>query len=104
MTLPRVVFPSAALVLVFVASPAMAGHHHRHVAPAVTWRETRQAIYEQENLIALLEANPQTDDGYKAPLISKARAEAWRLRATLPRPQWRYTTPCCYSRRPIYIR
>ena len=64
----------------------------------------RQAIDERENLIALLEANPETDDGYKAPIIDKARAEAWRLRATLPRPQWRWTNPCCYSRRPIYIR
>jgi hypothetical protein len=104
MAMSRVVFPSVALLLAFVASPAMAGHHHRHVAPGVDWRETRRAIYEQENLIALLEANPETDDGYKAPIISKARADAWRLRATLPHPQWRWTNPCCYSRRPIYIR
>ncbi len=74
MTMSRIFFPSIALLLALVASPAMAGHHHRHIAPDVNWRETRRAIYEQENLIALLEANPQTDDGYKAPLISKARA------------------------------
>ena len=55
-------------------------------------------------MIAFLEADPQTDDGYKAPIITKARAEIRRLQATLGPPQWRWTTPCCYSRKPIYIR
>lgn len=68
------------------------------------WREKHGAIYRLENLIALLEADPATDDGFKAPIISRARADIMRLRATLERPRWRWTTPCCYSRRPIYIR
>jgi hypothetical protein len=68
------------------------------------WRETHRAIYRLENLIALLEADPATDDGFKAPIITRARADIRRLRATLDRSRWRWTTPCCYSRRPIYIR
>jgi len=68
------------------------------------WRETHRAIYQLENLIALLEADPATDDGYKAPIITRARADIMRLRATLDRPRWRWSTPCCCSHRPIYIR
>jgi hypothetical protein len=68
------------------------------------WRETHRAIYRLENLIALLEADPATDDGFKAPIIIRARADIRRSRATLDRSRWRWTTPCCYSRRPIYIR
>ncbi len=78
---------------------------------AVAWEDengdrqaTRHAIYELENLIAFVKADPQTDDGYKAPIITRARAEIRRLQATLGRAQWRWTTPCCYSRRPLYIR
>lgn len=67
-------------------------------------RATRHAIYELENVIAVLEADPQADEGYKAPVIGRARADVARLHATLPRPQWRWVSPCCYSRRPIYIR
>lgn len=103
MTLKRVLWPYAVLLLAGIVSPAAAGQY-RHAAHSADWRATHHAIYERENLIALLEANPQTDDGYKAPVISRARADIARLRATLARPQWRWTTPCCYSRRPIYIR
>jgi hypothetical protein len=80
-------------------------------SPALAWQDengdwvaTRHAIYELEKQIAFLQADPQTDDGYKAPIITRARAEIRRLQATLRRPQWRWTTPCCYGRRPIYIR
>ena len=48
------------------------------------WRATRAAIYELENRIAFLEADPEIDDGYKAPIIVRARADICGLRATLP--------------------
>lgn len=56
------------------------------------------------NLIARLEANPDIDDGYKGPIITKARAKILKLRAELglQHPVW--PTPCCYSRKPIFIR
>jgi hypothetical protein len=89
------------MVLVFagIASPVVAGPDEFG-----DWDRTRQAIYDLENMIAFLEADPQTDDGYKAPIIRKARAEIRRLQATLAPAQWRWTTPCCYSRPPITIR
>jgi len=86
------------LVFVGIGSPVAAG------ADEFADADTRHAIYELENMIAFLEADPQTDDGYKAPIIHKARAEIRRLQATLAPAQWRWTTPCCYSRRPISIR
>ncbi len=95
----RAISLGAVLLLAGVASPAIAWEDENG-----DWRATRHAIYELENLIAFLEADPQTDDGYKAPIITRARAEILRLQATLERPQWRWTTPCCYSRRPLSIR
>jgi hypothetical protein len=95
-TIRRALFLFTALVL--GASPATAGHWLAHYAD---WWSIHQAIYERENRIALLEANPETDDGYRAPIITRARAEIWRLHAALG--QWQWTTPCCYSRPPIYI-
>ena len=90
-------------LLAGMGRPATAGQYW-HSGHGGHWRETHRAIYQLENLIALLEADPATDDGYKAPIITRARADIMRLRATLDRPRWRWTTPCCYSRRPIYIR
>ena len=87
------------LVFVGVGSPVVAEADEFADADS-----TRQAIYQLENMIAFLEADPQTDDGYKAPIIRKARAEIRRLQATLAPAQWRWTTPCCYSRPPISIR
>jgi len=89
-----------------IGTPATAGQYwySGHSDHGGHWRETHRAIYQLENLIALLEANPATDDGYKAPIITRARADIMRLRATLDRSRWRWTTPCCYSRRTIYIR
>ncbi len=68
------------------------------------WAATHAVIYELENRVAFLEADPEIDDGYKAPIIGKARAEILRLRATLPPAEWRWASPCCYGRRPIHIR
>jgi hypothetical protein len=102
----RSLIPCAALLLALAASPAVAGEL-LYKAPAVAvvgWRAIRDAIYERENRIAYLEADPETDDGYKAPIIERTRAEIRHLQAMRPPAQWRWTTPCCYSRRPIYIR
>jgi hypothetical protein len=101
MTMRRAVFACTALLL--AGMPATAGQYW-HSGHGGDWRATHYAIYQLENLIALLEADPAVDDGYKAPIITGARADILRLRATLPRPRWRWATPCCYSRRPIYIR
>jgi hypothetical protein len=65
---------------------------------------TRDAIYEKFKLIARLEANPDVDDGVKGPVITAARAEIHRLRATLGPPERPWSTPCCYARKPLYIR
>ena len=86
------------LVFVGIGSPVVAA------ADEFVDADARHTIYELENMIAFLEADPQTDDGYKAPIIRKARAEIRRLQATLAPARWRWTTPCCYSRRPISIR
>ena len=71
------VFPGSvcvAAVLACSAAPAAAGQawqhgHHGH------WRVTHAAIYQLENRIAYLEADPAIDDGYKGPIITGARAD-----------------------------
>jgi hypothetical protein len=102
MTTQRWVLAGAAAVLLGGLSPAAAGDHwrHRHGERYAT----RHAIYELENRIAFLEANPEIDDGYKGPIITQARADILRLRAGLRPATWRWASPCCYSRRPIHIR
>jgi hypothetical protein len=92
-----------AVAAVSAVAPAVAAER-RYVPDTDDWFAARHAIEERHDAIALLEANPQTDDGYKAPIISRARRETARLQAMLQRPQWRYVTPCCYSRPPIRIR
>jgi hypothetical protein len=99
MSMPRSLLLCCALLFACIGSPAIAWEDENG-----DWLATRHAIYELENMIAFLEADPQTDDGYKAPIITRARAEIRRLQAALGPPQWRWTTPCCYSRKPTYIR
>jgi hypothetical protein len=76
---------------------------------------TRDAIYAQFKLIARLEADPDVDEAVKGPLITAARAEIHRLRATISEPpphEWttigspfhQALTPCCYTRKPLYLR
>ena len=77
---------------------AWQGHHHGH------WRVIYGALYQIENRVAFLEADPEIDDGYKAGIIRKARPDVEALRGALPSPHWRWASPCCYSRRPIHIR
>ena len=101
MTCKAAVFAGVVLVAAWAALPAAAhetGHGHGH------WRATHAAIYALENRIAYLEADPEIDDGYKAPIIVKARADILALHATLHPAHWRWASPCCYSRRPIRIR
>lgn len=92
----------AAVWLTVSALPAEAGER-RHRGHGY-WEATHEALYELEHDIALLEADPAVDDGYKAPVITHEGAEVRRLHAGLPPARWRWTSPCCYSRRPIYIR
>jgi hypothetical protein len=64
----------------------------------------RDGIYADVSLIDHLEANPDIDDGIKGPQIVAARADIHRLRRMLGPVEQRGTEPCCYSRRPLYIR
>jgi len=91
------------LCLAALVAPATADEIW-HADHGARWRAIHEAIYELEEGIAVLEADPGIDDGDKAPRISRMRAEIRHLQRTLPRATWRWTAPCCYSRRPIYIR
>jgi hypothetical protein len=90
-----------AAVLACGAAPAGQSWHHGHDDH---WRATHAAIYQLENRVAYLEADPAIDDGYKAPVVTQARADVETLRATLHPAHWRWDNPCCYGRRPIRIR
>lgn len=104
MTAKRALFPCLALLLAAgIGSPAAAGDDRR-AADTDDWRAIHRQIYELENRIAFLQADPETDDGYRAPIIARARAEIARLRATLGPARWRWPSPCCYDRKPIVIR
>ena len=92
-----------AFVLALSVSPARAGEAW-YFGHDPEWQSTHQAIYDLGNRIAYLQADPEIDDGYKGPIINAAQAEILRLRATLPPAHWRWSVPCCYSRRPIHIR
>jgi uncharacterized protein CbrC (UPF0167 family) len=64
----------------------------------------RDAIYANTKLIAHLEANPDIDESVKGPIVLNARAEVHYLRWMLG-PVHRVTAgPCCYTRKPIYVR
>ena len=76
---------------------------------------TRDAIYAQFRRIARLEADPDIDEAVKGPLITAARAEIHRLRATITEPPPRAwatigtplpqrPAPCCYTRKSLYLR
>lgn len=92
-----------AVALAGAAAPATAGGAWRGGDRAY-W-DIRDAIYQRVNLIARLEANPDVDETVKGPAITAARAEIRHLRAMLgpPLPP-HYFVPCCYTRRPLYVR
>jgi hypothetical protein len=105
MTSRRVVLLSGALLLAPGALPATAGEYwqlHRHHDRY--WHTVHRNVYELENRIALLEANPEVDDADKAPVISGARADIRGLNAKLDPPRWPWAVPCCYSRKPVRLR
>jgi len=93
-----------ALVLGCGLSPAFADGLSWYGGHGDRWYAVHRDIYELENRIALLEADPQMDDGFRAPIIASARREIRRLQAKLAPAYWRWTDPCCYSRRPLHIR
>jgi hypothetical protein len=63
-----------------------------------------RSIYHKHNRIAYLEANPDVDDSFKGPVITHLHLKVLRIRAKIG-PRWPvWPTPCCYSRKPIYIR
>jgi hypothetical protein len=100
-----VIFAWCALLLAGSLSPAMAQDYwygYWHHSPR--WRAVDGGIYQLNNRIAFLEANPDIDDGYKGPIISRARRDIRKLNATLLPAQWEWPTPCCYGRRSIHIR
>jgi hypothetical protein len=90
------------LVLLGVVSPVVAGESAQS-EPLCYWC-IRDAIYADISLIDRLEANPDVDDGLKGPQITAARADIHRLRRLLGPLVQEGPTPCCYSRRPLYVR
>ena len=92
----------ALLAISAITSPARAGDTLQ--APDNCYWCTRDAIYQRNELTALLEANPDIDEAVKGPQITAARAEIHALRRTLGPPQWDWQTPCCYTRKAINIR
>ena len=87
--------------IVLMVSPAMAGCD---LASEHCWARAHRVIYHMQNRIAFLEADPNADDGYKGPVIDRLHRKVLRIRAYIG-PRWpHWPTPCCYSRRPIYIR
>ena len=109
----RLVSLGVVLAFAFAAAPARAGDSWG-CSDTVYWC-TRDAIYAQFRLIARLEADPDVDEGVKGPLITAARAEIHRLRATISDPPphaWATIgtplregpAPCCYTRKSLYLR
>ena len=98
----RILSLCALFVCAAVVSPARAGDFAQ--PGAWSYWDIRDAIYARVNLIAHLEANPEIDDGVKGPLITAAHAEIHELRDMLGPPAAESFTPCCYARKPLYIR
>jgi hypothetical protein len=101
MTITRILCLCALFGAVGMVSPAMAGcdrHSDR------CWWRAHHALYHMGNRIAYLEANPNVDDSDKGPIIDRLQSRILRLRAAIG-PRWpHWPSPCCYSRRPVYIR
>jgi hypothetical protein len=101
MTMTRILSLCGLLWFLGMATPAMAGCD----SPSEhCWNRAHHVIYHMENRIALLEADPNVDDGYKGPIIDKLHRKVLRIRAAIGERWPHWPTPCCYSRRPIYLR
>jgi hypothetical protein len=90
------------IIAICFAAPASAGDFWQSEGRCY-WC-VRDAIYADVKLINHLEANPDVDEAVKGPDILTARADIHRLRALLGPLQQVSREPCCYSRRPLYIR
>jgi hypothetical protein len=90
------------LAFVCVAAPAAAGEYGR--IDVSCYQCIRDAIYADVKLIDRLEADPDVDEGIKGPQIIAARADIHRLRAMLGPLAPESAEPCCYTRRPLFIR
>jgi hypothetical protein len=90
------------LAAVCVASPAAAGDDPQ--SGNLCYWCIRDAIYADVSLIDHLEANPDVDDGIKGPQIVAERADIHRLRKLLGPVAPTSPEPCCYSRKPLYVR
>jgi hypothetical protein len=104
MAMGRIIAVCVAFAAAGMVSPVRAGDWDGGQPGQLSYWDTRDAIYQKENLIARLEANPDIDEGYKGPVITAARAEIHRLRATLGPLQEAGAPPCCYTRKTLYIR
>jgi hypothetical protein len=111
----RLVSLCLVLGFAFVAAPTPARAGDFWDCSDTAYWCTRDAIYAQFRRIARLEANPDVDEAVKGPLITAARAEIHRLRATITEPPphaWATIgTPlregpwtCCYTRKPLHLR
>ncbi len=97
----RLLVLSGILGLACASSPALAGCED---TPAHCFWGAHRAIYHMQNHIAFLQANPNVDDADKGPVIDHLHRKVLRIRAAVG-PRWpHWPTPCCYSRKPIYIR
>ena len=98
----RLIALGSLLAIVCVASPLAAGEYGQ--IDATCYQCIRDAIYADVKLIDRLEANPDVDEGVKGPQIVAARADIHRLRKILGPVEDQGTEPCCYTRKPLYIR
>jgi hypothetical protein len=101
MRVTRLVLLGGILGFAGASSPALAGCDG---APWQCFWPAHHAIYHMENHIAFLQADPYADDGYKGPIIDHLHRKILRIRAKVGMRWPHWPTPCCYSRRPIYIR
>jgi hypothetical protein len=101
-TMNRILALTGFLAFTGIVSPAVAGDFGQ-IEDSCYWC-SRDAIYDNVTLINHLEANPDVDDGVKGPQIVAARADIHRLSSLLGPAVQTGTEPCCYSRKPLYIR
>jgi hypothetical protein len=90
------------LAFVCIAAPVAAGEYGQ--IEDSCYQCIRDAIYADIKVIDRLEANPDIDEGIKGPQIIAARADIHRLRAILGPVEDVGPQPCCYTRKPLYIR
>jgi hypothetical protein len=89
-------------VLTSIMTPAQAGDFFQD--GVFCYWCIRDAIYADTKLIAHLEANPDVDEAVKGPIIFAAHADIRRLRRLIGPIGDTGAIPCCYSRKPIYVR